>query len=125
MLENLYMFFKQKKNNISKNVSTSHDKKFEVIIYQKTYAVDYILRNSITISESNTKPIIKLDKLKTNFRTPYSGYLTVKADYSEICFEDNSFIIVQGDLERFYLDCGVVIQICNPKNLKAIFFCSR
>ncbi len=98
------------------------NKKYDLIVYKKSYANDYILRNTVTIIDAQTKPIIRLEYLKSNFRTPYNGYLTIKAEYSELYFEDNSFILVEGELSRFYLDEGVSIQIYNPVNLKFAYY---
>ena len=109
------MFFRCKKD-------CSETKSYALIVYQNTYATDYIFRNAFTIADAKTKPIIRLEHLKSNFRTPYNGYLTIKAKYSEIYFEDNSFIIVQGNLERFYLDKDKSIRIYNPKDLRYAYY---
>lgn len=110
------MFFRRWKNNYSEN------KRYNLIVYNKSYATDYILRNAIVILEAQVKPIIRLEALKSNFRTPYNGYLTIKAEYSEIYFEDNSFILVEGELSRFYLDEGVSIRIYNSTSLKSAYY---
>ena len=65
---------------------------------------------------------IYIENLKANFRTPYSGYLYINASYCELVFDDNSSLIVKGNLSDFYLDKGVAIRIINPVNLKSIKF---
>ena len=68
---------------------------------------------------------IYIENLKANFRTPYAGYLYINANYCELVFDDNSSLIVEGNLSEFYLDKGVAFKIINARNLQFALFIKK
>ena len=67
------------------------------------------------------KPIIELEKYHVGFIAPYDGFLYVQAEDFELQYGEYK-ISVKKDLNRFYIDYGVLTFINNPKNLKSVKF---
>lgn len=87
------------------------------------------IKNEVIESDANDIPdyiigqqAIYIENLKANFRTPYSGYLYINANYCELVFDDNSSLPVNGSLSDFYLNEGVSFKIINADNLQFALF---
>lgn len=97
-------------------------KKNQLIVYSETKAIKILLSNFSSSKHSTSKPILRLEYLNTNFRTPYNGYLSIIAQHCVIYFDDNSFIPVDKYLKNLYLEKGTVIKIFNKINVESIIY---
>lgn len=97
-------------------------KKNQLIVYSETKAIKILLLNFESSKHATSKPILRLEHLNTDFRTPYNGYLSIIAQHCIIYFDDNSFIPVDKFLKNLYLEKGTVIKIFNKINVESVIY---
>lgn len=72
--------------------------------------------------DNENKSIIELEHYNIGFIAPFDGFLYVQAEDFVLRYGDDYQIYVKKDLNRFYIDNGVLTFITNPKNLKSVKF---